>query len=174
MPSSLDTAVLRNTIDRAISSPDFPLSNHSLTGPLSSRLAQLSSSTGHLHFQAQKNLVAFWTSSSVGLSAGYASWMLHYADGATAGGVAGLIVVATLRWALSNWDKAKRRWMQNWQRTVDGLERDIEETFNSTLDKQVLRIPRTVSDDSLRSSAMLQRRVTELQDELNEIDVRRQ
>ena len=44
----------------------------------------------------------------------------------TAVGVFMLCTVLGVRWAVGKWERAKRRWWEDWSRVVEGLERDLE------------------------------------------------
>ena len=44
----------------------------------------------------------------------------------TAVGVFMLCTVLGVRWAVGKWERAKRRWWEDWSRVVEGLGRDLE------------------------------------------------
>ena len=44
----------------------------------------------------------------------------------TAVGVFMLCTVLGVRWAVGKWERAKRRWWEDWFRVVEGLGRDLE------------------------------------------------
>jgi hypothetical protein len=46
-------------------------------------------------------------------------------DAGTAMGVGLLSAVAGVRWAIGRWEKAKRRWWEDWERIGQGLGRDL-------------------------------------------------
>lgn len=46
-------------------------------------------------------------------------------DAGTAMGVGLLSVAVGVRWAIGRWEKAKRRWWEDWERVGQGLGRDL-------------------------------------------------
>jgi hypothetical protein len=46
-------------------------------------------------------------------------------DVGTAIGVGLLSAVVGVRWAIGRWEKAKRRWWEDWERIGQGLDRDL-------------------------------------------------
>lgn len=53
---------------------------------------------------------------------------LPFAEGSigTATGVFMLSTALGVRWAISKWERAKKRWWEDWSRVVEGLGRDLE------------------------------------------------
>ncbi|EEB91451.1 hypothetical protein MPER_10184 [Moniliophthora perniciosa FA553] len=62
-------------------------------------------------------------------------------DPATALGLALLTAVAGVRWGQGKWEKAKKRWWEDWDRVGDGLERDVRRTLENVLNDNVLGVP---------------------------------
>jgi hypothetical protein len=69
-----------------------------------------------------------------GAGAGWAGWVgwlsgtgegLLGMDAGTAIGVGLLTSVTGVRWAIGRWEKAKRRWWEDWERIGQGLGRDL-------------------------------------------------
>jgi hypothetical protein len=44
----------------------------------------------------------------------------------TAIGFGLLVAVASIRGSIGSWEKAKKRWWQDWRRVGEGLERDLK------------------------------------------------
>ena len=64
--------------------------------------------------------------------AGWVEWLMPSfvsMDASTLMGAGGLISVLGLRWAVGHWEKAKKRWWDDWKRIYDGLERDLKVSF---------------------------------------------
>lgn len=66
--------------------------------------------------------------------AGWVGWLVGNGDGllgvigmdaGTSMGVGALIGLGGIRWGIRKWEKAKRRWFEDWKRVGDGLERDL-------------------------------------------------
>jgi len=68
-------------------------------------------------------------------STGVAAYLINAGSGITmigaseAGTAVGALMLCTLlgvRWAIGRWEKAKRRWWEDWSRVGEGLGRDSE------------------------------------------------
>jgi len=133
------TAVLQNEMFQLESSPKNRLSPQSLTDPIHSRLHQIIQyPTSRLHLAGQRVVLGMTGGSMTGVGVGWAGWLgllLGNGEGvisslglnaSTTIGVGMLIAVASIRWGVASWEKAKKRWWQDWKRVGEGLERDLK------------------------------------------------
>ncbi|KAJ3514118.1 hypothetical protein NLJ89_g2555 [Agrocybe chaxingu] len=146
----ISSAVLRNSLLQLQSSPHYALTSGSLTGPIHSRRDQIIEyPTTRLHVAGQRAVVgmAGGVVTGVGISwAGWLGWLLGSGEGllgfmgmdaGTAVGVGMLSAVAGIRWGVGKWEKAKKRWWQDWERVGKGLDRDLKATLHRTMQQQV-------------------------------------
>jgi len=54
-----------------------------------------------------------------------------------------LIGLGGIRWGIRKWEKAKRRWFEDWKRVGDGLERDLTASLDRTLKDNVFVVADT-------------------------------
>jgi hypothetical protein len=52
--------------------------------------------------------------------------MVGASEAGTAVGVLMLCTLLGVRWAVGKWERAKKRWWEDWSRVGEGLRRDIE------------------------------------------------
>ncbi|CAA7261738.1 unnamed protein product [Cyclocybe aegerita] len=148
---TISSAVLRNSLLQLQSSPHYGLTSGSLTGPLYSRRDQIIEyPTTRLHVAGQRAVMGMTGSivTGVGISwAGWLGWLLGSGEGllgfmgmdaGTAVGVGMLSAVAGIRWGVGKWEKAKKRWWQDWERVGKGLDRDLKATLHRTMRQQVV------------------------------------
>lgn len=135
----IQTAILQNRILQLEASPTYQLSSESLTKPIHSRRDQIISyPTTRLHIAGQKVVLGMSGGIATGVGVGWAGWLgwllgsgegmfgFSGMDPSTAMGVSMLISVASIRWSIGSWEKAKQRWWQDWKRVGEGLERDLK------------------------------------------------
>jgi hypothetical protein len=66
------------------------------------------------------------------LGAGIAAYLLGLGSGVavtsagTAVGISTLCMLLGIRWAVGKWERAKKRWWEDWSRVGEGLGRDLE------------------------------------------------
>ncbi|KAF8331094.1 uncharacterized protein EI90DRAFT_3058527 [Cantharellus anzutake] len=148
--SSLVTPVLRNSLEQISQSISTRITPSDLTRPIEKRLTHLrshsprvstfhgSSALTHLHRRAQNVLLQSYAFSFGGSFAAWAvstsspswPWLELHLIGA-------LCVVGSMRWAAGRWEKAKAKWWGAWRRVDEGLDRDIEASTGSVLERKV-------------------------------------
>lgn len=138
----------------------------SLTTPLTRRLAQLSFSTNRLHVSAQRAVFGTLGSAFVSTAAAYVGWTVAYIEGQTAVGVTAFCTMIALRWAVGYWEKARRRWMEDWRRTGDALQRDLEEELEVKVQQQIMIVPDTACK---QIEGLLDKRSQELEETKDEL-----
>ena len=139
---TITSSVLQNALSQASSRPSFLLSPTTLLTPLHARLRQLSYATRALHVTAQRVLLLTFSSSALSTAASYSMWATGYMDIQTAAGAGLLAAILGLRFAVGQWERAKKDWWGDWQRVGEGLERDVKKTVENVLDKQVCIVPK--------------------------------
>ena len=136
---AVDTAVLRNALLQCKTSLGYPLTAATLTGPIQLRRDQLIEyPTMRLHIAGQRAVLVAATGvlSGIGISwAGWMGWLLGTGEGllgvialepGTAIGLGMLTAAAGVRWTIGVWEKAKKRWWEDWNRVGAGLDRDLK------------------------------------------------
>lgn len=136
---TLSTAVLRNMLLQLKGSPHYYLTPERLTQPIVARRNQIIEyPTTRLHAKAQQTVLGMSGGIVSGISVGWVGWLgwmtssgeglLGFVgmDAGTAMGVGILTALASIRWAIGSWEKSKKRWWQDWVRTVEGLDRDLK------------------------------------------------
>lgn len=131
LPALLPSPVLQNTLSQLSSSPSYHLQSSTLTMPIHSRQHQLISyPTTRLHLAGQSAVLGM-LGGLVG-GTGVAAYLLGFGTGAgvtSTGTAVGAMMLCTLlgiRWAVGKWERAKKRWWEDWVRVGDGLGRDLE------------------------------------------------
>ncbi|KAI8993898.1 hypothetical protein BD414DRAFT_436199 [Trametes punicea] len=180
-PSSpYHSPVLHNTLERITSAPSYPLTATALTAPLRTRQSQLGFPTECLHISAQRAVITMSGSMLGGLGVAWAGWaselglaggLIHVGMSVeTAVGVGMLGAALGVRWAVGGWDKAKKRWWKDWDRVVEGLERDLKSALTRVMVERVIVIPEKAC--SGLESIVLKRKaeVRELNDEVRRLE----
>lgn len=134
LPMLLPSPVLQNDLAQLSSSPSYHLQTSTLTTPLQTRQDQLINyPTIRLHLAGQ-NAVFGMLGGAVG-GVGVAAYLINTGGGiamigaSEAGTAVGALMFCTLlgvRWAVGRWEKAKRRWWEDWSRVGEGLGRELE------------------------------------------------
>lgn len=125
--SVFSSPVLRNSLEQLV--PSTFLGPTALTTPISARLDQLlrpSGALAYLQLRAQRLLLQSYAISFGTAGSMWAAWATNYVDQGAALGLGALGVVGGARWAVGKWEKARRRWWEDWDRVGDGLERDTK------------------------------------------------
>jgi hypothetical protein len=141
---AISSAILQNTLLQLKASPHYQLTPDSLTKPLYSRRNQIIEfPTARLHVTGQRAVLGMYGGILSGVGVGWAGWLgwllgsgegllgLFGMDAGTAMGVGILGAVASVRWAVGQWEKSKKRWWQDWARAAEGLDRDLKVTNHS-------------------------------------------
>jgi hypothetical protein len=124
--------ILSNELSQLRASPTYPLTPISLTGPLQERKTQLVAyPTTRLHVKAQQTVVGVYGSILGGAGLSWAGWIglsepLFGLGTESSLGVGLLGAVLGVRLSLGRWEKAKKRWWEDWNRVGDGLGRDLK------------------------------------------------
>jgi hypothetical protein len=150
--SALHSPLLLNTLEQLSSAPGHALSPTSLTAPLEARRLQTSHPTSALHRAGTRTALGFGagTISSVGL--GLAGWagalgtgpLSEFAGnmgGETAAALGLVGAMASARWAAGRWERAKKRWWEDWARIGQGLRRDLVQNVDTVMRVQVTAVP---------------------------------
>ncbi|KAK7020562.1 hypothetical protein R3P38DRAFT_2712577 [Favolaschia claudopus] len=174
---ALHSPVLQNSLRQLTSAPTFPVSPTTLTTPLSKRSQMiLDAPTSRLHVSAQRSLFGLIGTTAAGSIiswAGYIGYMINM-DGifgslilepATAVATGILITVSGVHWSTSKWNKARKRWWDDFTRVAGGVKQDITDTLDQVMENQVLLVARTGCTE-------LSQRVTERKTELEMLQER--
>ncbi|KAJ7709842.1 hypothetical protein B0H17DRAFT_915982 [Mycena rosella] len=130
----LHSPVLHNTLRQLRAAPAFPVVPTTLVGPLSARATQiLEGPTARLHVAGQRALTGMGGATVVGAGLSWASWIgvIANAEGVvllepgTAMATGVLIALLGVRWAAWRWDRARKRWWEDFERVAGGLKQDL-------------------------------------------------
>ncbi|KAH7108150.1 hypothetical protein BKA62DRAFT_9840 [Auriculariales sp. MPI-PUGE-AT-0066] len=160
-PVAFKSALLLNEVEQARSLPSATITPDSLSVPIVKRRELLNAPTTALHRRAQSLVLSTGATSFVAVSMSYAAWASSFLDAGSAVGLAALVSVGTLRWSISRWERAQRRWWEAWDRIVQSLARDIQAELRRTLADGVFLVPNRVADGLLEST---NRRLSDLAD----------
>ena len=157
LPSPFQSFVLRNSLDQLKSSPSLPLTASSplpssphvasslpppaLLAPIRSRLTQLSYATRALHLSAQRALLTSFLSSAFSASGGAAFVAFETLDAAGGAAFGALGALIGIRWAVGSWVRARASWWSAFKRIGEGLGRDMQDSLEDVMQKQVCLIP---------------------------------
>ncbi|CAL1706479.1 unnamed protein product [Somion occarium] len=173
--SPFHSPVLHNTVAQIETSPSYTVKPSALTGPIHFRRNQLSYPTNMLHASAQRITIGMGSSVLGGFGIAWAGWagelgiLGAYGPGLsteTAAGLGMFGAVLGVRWAVGRWEKAKKKWWQDWDRVGEGLERDLKATLKHTVEKQVTVVPETVCEGLTKLVTQREEEVEALDDEL--------
>ncbi|KAF8650396.1 hypothetical protein AX16_005204 [Volvariella volvacea WC 439] len=149
--AKFNSPVLKNKLLQLIASPTYTLSPTILTSPLQERASQIHEyTTPKLHVSAQIAVIGMSGGVATGLGIAWASWLgwltgaevLVGMDIPTCLGLGGVLAATSVRWAVGKWDKAKRRWWDDWHRVGSGLDRDLKATLHSVVEERVTIVAR--------------------------------
>ncbi|GBE81139.1 hypothetical protein SCP_0308650 [Sparassis crispa] len=175
-PSPFCSPVLQNTLSQLVSAPAYPLDAAAFTAPLHSRRHQLRFPTARLHSAAQQTVLGMVGSTFAGLGVAWAGWagqlglfdMGMQMETAIAVGMLG--AVAGVRWAAGRFEKAKKRWWQDWDRVGEGLARDLKTTLSRTMDDRVLIVSKTACSGLEQLAAERRDKIDELKYEVTVLE----
>ncbi|KAJ8509068.1 hypothetical protein ONZ45_g8732 [Pleurotus djamor] len=171
----LPTSVLRNSLLQTSTSPSYPLTQKTLVAPLNRRRAQIDYPTTRLHLAAQRATLGMFSSVGVGAGVSWAGWVgwlsesssLIALDATTALGTGVLTALVGVRWAIGRWEKAKKRWWEDWLRVGDGLSRDLKANLARVISNNVVVLPETASVQLLELAEKRKNEIADLEDELD-------
>lgn len=129
--------VLSNELSQLKASPTYSLTPTSLTGPLQKRKTQLAAyPTTRLHVRAQQTVLGVYGSVIGGVGLSWTGWVglseqLFGLGTESSVGVGLLGAALGVRWGVARWEKAKKRWWEDWERVGDGLGRDLKVSARS-------------------------------------------
>ncbi|KAF8623093.1 hypothetical protein AX15_006504 [Amanita polypyramis BW_CC] len=157
-----NSALLQNTLQQKCTSPVYTLSPSTLTEPLHRRKIQLNDyPTTYLHLRGQRAAIGMGAGIVTSTSFGWAGWLGWLSgSGLSTGtentvlnalsstlnigiepgmavGISVLGVLASVRWAVGRWERAKKEWWGDWVRVCQGLERDLKATLEKAMKDRV-------------------------------------
>ncbi|OAX39122.1 hypothetical protein K503DRAFT_717128 [Rhizopogon vinicolor AM-OR11-026] len=133
--------ILDNHLRQLAHSPSFALTPDTLIRPIQARRSQLAKhTTMRLHHDAQNAVLGAFGGIFGGAGLG---WWLAFGESAlslgagseagTALGAGALVAVASIRWAVGKWERAKRHWVDDANRVSEGLKRDLKVRIKTAL-----------------------------------------
>ncbi|PCH43381.1 hypothetical protein WOLCODRAFT_103422 [Wolfiporia cocos MD-104 SS10] len=174
--SPFHSPVLQNALSQISSAPSFPVSVTALTQPIYARRQQLRFPTARLQSTAQRVLLGMSGSVFSGMGVAWAGWagQLGIFDMAvqmeTALAVGMLGAVAGVRWSIGHFERAKRKWWQDYDRVGMGLERDLTATLHRTMEQHVYAVPEKAYEGLTELASKRDEEILELQDDVNSLD----
>ncbi|KAJ6625839.1 hypothetical protein B0H10DRAFT_2000980 [Mycena sp. CBHHK59/15] len=172
---ALRSSVLHNTLSQLSAVPTFQVAPDALAAPINARCAQiLQYPTAQLHVAAQRAM--FRTGGMLFTGAGiswasWADWLVGTGEGvfgpgsALATGI--LVALVGVHWGQSVWNKARKRWWEDWERVGGGLRQDLSENLVRTMENNVLVVAQTGCSEL---STLVQKRKTELERLQDDLD----
>ncbi|KAG1870352.1 hypothetical protein C8R48DRAFT_80680 [Suillus tomentosus] len=141
--------ILDNHLRQLTHSPTYALTPNTLTRPIQARRSQLTQhTTTRLHRDAQNTVLGAFGGMFGGVGV---AWWLAFGESAlsigtgseagTALGAGALAAVASIRWAVGKWERAKRKWIEDADRVGEGLKRDLKATLDRGIEKNVAVVP---------------------------------
>ncbi|WVR04094.1 hypothetical protein IAU60_001093 [Kwoniella sp. DSM 27419] len=149
-----------------------PLLSTSLLTPILTRREQLlTQSIPRLHASAQRALLTTYSTSLVGASLSWMSYVdpIHLTSAPTAAGLGILSVVSSLALGQKLWAKAQSKFWRDWKRITGMLKGDLETRFETALQTQVLAKPLAAADGLEKLIEKRKSRLDTLQDKVNEL-----
>ena len=129
--SAFYSPVLQNRLSQIAASPAFPMDSAAFLQPLYARRQQLRWPTARLQSTAQRVLLGMGGSAAGGAGVAWAGWagqlgILDFAmQGETVVGLGMLGAVLGVRWTIGRFERAKTKWLRDYDRVGEGLERDL-------------------------------------------------
>ncbi|KAL0956333.1 hypothetical protein HGRIS_002484 [Hohenbuehelia grisea] len=175
------SSLLHNRLRQLQASPAFPLTAQTLTTPLTFRRQQIIDyPTTKLQLAASRATLTVGGSLATGATISWAGWVgwladvgplafLHM-DATTSFGAGVLASLVGIRWAVGVWEKAKKRWWEDWHRVGDGLSRDLKSTLQQTVRNNIAVIPEAAITGLLDSMATRKANAADIQDELDTLE----
>ncbi|KAI0730330.1 hypothetical protein C8Q72DRAFT_776135 [Fomitopsis betulina] len=176
LSSAFHSPVLQNHLSQIAASPTFPMDSTALLHPLYTRRQQLRWPTARLQSTAQRVLLTMGGSVAGGASVAWAGWagQLGILDFATQGetviGVGMLGAVVGVRWAVGRFERAKKKWLSDYDRVGEGLERDLRATLERTVDERVLVVSETACSGLERAVSKRKEEIAELKEEVEVLE----
>ncbi|KAG1746124.1 hypothetical protein EDB19DRAFT_2023475 [Suillus lakei] len=147
--TTFQSPILDNHLRQLTHSPTYALTPDALTRPIQARRSQLTKhTTTRLHRNAQNAVLGAFGGMFGGAGIG---WWLAFGESAlsvgagseagTAFGAGALVAVASVRWAVGKWERAKRKWVEDADRVGAGLKRDLKVTLERGIEKNVAVVP---------------------------------
>ncbi|KAG2121347.1 hypothetical protein BD769DRAFT_1008458 [Suillus cothurnatus] len=146
---AFQSPILDNHLRQLTHSPTYALTPDALTRPIQARRSQLTKhTTTRLHRDAQNAVLGAFGGMFGGAGVG---WWLAFGESAlnvgagseagTALGAGALVAIASIRWAVGKWERAKRKWVEDADRVGEGLKRDLKMTLERGIEKNVAVVP---------------------------------
>ncbi|KAG6885908.1 hypothetical protein C0993_007926 [Termitomyces sp. T159_Od127] len=175
-----NSAVLQNSLHQLVASSSFRVTPQTLTHPFDTRRAQIIQyPTMRLHVTAQRVTLRMGGGVAAGAGLGWAGWFGWLAgtgesllgtvglDTGTAMGLGLLIAVMSVRWGVGKWERAKRRWWEDWDRVGSGLGRDLRTTLDQAMQNKVLVVAETGCEKLSETIAQRRSEIEEVEEELD-------
>ncbi|KAF8635207.1 hypothetical protein AX17_003983 [Amanita inopinata Kibby_2008] len=111
------------------------------------------------------------------LLSAFASTLNLGIDPSTAVGLGVLGTLVSVRWAVGKWERAKKRWWEDWVRVCQGLERDLKATLDKVMKERVTVVAESgcagiqqLADQRMEEIANAAKELKTLQSELEKIE----
>lgn len=179
---SIPSAILRNTLEQLTFSTEYPLTPETLTNPLHARRRQMIDyPTTRLHLAGQRAVLGMTGGILSGACvswAGWYGWLVGSGEGlfsfvgmdaGTAMGVGILVALSSLRWAVGQWERSKRKWWQDWVRVGEGLDRDLRATLQGVMQEQVTIVAATTCTTLTTTVAQREEEIEEVVEDLKKL-----
>ncbi|KAJ6547625.1 hypothetical protein B0H19DRAFT_1166626 [Mycena capillaripes] len=152
---SLHSPVLINVLRQLTAAPTFPVVPAALVEPLNTRSKMIiDAPTARLHVAGQRAVfrIGGTTAAGMGISwAGYLGYLMNahtlvgslMLEPGTAVATGMLVAVVGVHWAKGYWNRARKRWWEDFMRVVGGAKQDITDALDHTMENQVLVVART-------------------------------
>ncbi|KAG5734466.1 hypothetical protein E4T56_gene20065 [Termitomyces sp. T112] len=175
-----NSAILQNLLQQLVASPSFRVMPRTLIHPIDMRRGQIiEHPTTRLHLTAQRVTLRIGGGIAAGAGLGWAGWLGWLAgtgegllgvvglDAGTAMSLGLLIAVMSVRWGVGKWERAKRRWWEDWDRVGNGLARDLRTTLDQAMQNKVLVVAETGCEKLSEITAQRRSEIEEVEEELD-------
>ncbi|KZT66376.1 hypothetical protein DAEQUDRAFT_715056 [Daedalea quercina L-15889] len=85
-------------------------------------------------------------------------------------GVGMLGAAAGIRWAVGRFERAKKKWLKDYDRVGEGLERDLTTTLEQTVNDRVLVVADKACDGMEHAAAKRKAEIEELREEVEVLE----
>ncbi|KAH9935690.1 uncharacterized protein B0H18DRAFT_1207244 [Fomitopsis serialis] len=173
--SAFHSPVLQNQLSQISSSPTFPMDSTAFLLPLYTRRQQLRFPTARLQTTAQRVLIGMSSSVLGGAGVAWAGWagQLGIIDMAmqteTVIGMGMLGAAAGVRWAVGRFERAKSKWLKDYDRVGEGLERDLRATLERTVNDGCSSFQRRLAMDG-QAVSKRKEEIEELKEEVGVLE----
>ncbi|KAG6897523.1 hypothetical protein C0992_000749 [Termitomyces sp. T32_za158] len=175
-----NSAVLQNLLQQLVASSSFRVTSRTLTHPFDTRRDQIIEyPTMRLHATAQRVTIRMGGGIAAGAGLSWFGWFGWLAgtgenllgtvglDTGTAIGLGLFIAVMSVRWGVGKWERAKKRWWEDWDRVGSGLGRDLRTTLDQAMQNNVLVVAETGCEKLSDTIAQRRSKIEEVEEELD-------